>query len=289
MVRMQYIPMGDISIWIRAMPKSSRAIMYREIPEELIPYVKERIFIPWSKYPKKRGRPPKYDFLFISIVGMPRDIWDDLIYYLEDKLKRPVESWSTQTSEGLAYRFITPWRDREGKVLPNKMWFFKNLRYDILNFIQGKHLKIEEKENNPISIGKEEVKPKEKVKPEMSDEELERKVIDTINTIINSKKAIINSLQIRISGERKELKELERAIENKEKEEERLKNKLESLERMGRFGSLFEKKKTKNELDRVKSDLYILRSKKKEIERKVRELEKELKKEKEEAKKLNPS
>ena len=283
MVRMPYIPMGDISIWIRAMPKSSRAIMYREIPEELIPYVKERIFIPWSKYPKKRGRPPKYDFLFISIVGMPRDIWDDLIYYLEDKLKRPVESWSVQTSEGIAYRFITPWRDRKGEVLPNKMWFFKNLRYDILNFIQGKHLKIEEKENNPISIGKEEVKP------EMSDEELEKKVIDTINTLRETNKIKITTLRIKLGEERRKLEEIEKEIDNKKEEKENLKKRLEQLEMLGRFGSLFEKKKIKKELGNIDLDLHILKQQKDEQERKVRELEEELKKEKEEGKKLNPS
>lgn len=278
------MPMGDISIWIRAMPKSSRALMYKEMPEEMIPDVKERIFIPWSAYPKKRGRPPKYDFLFISIVGMPWEKWDDLIYYLEDKLKRPVESWRIETSEGYAYRFIAPWRDREGKVLPNKMWFFKSLRYEILNFLQGKHIKIEE--NNPISIGKEEVEPEEKIKPqeEKPEEKAKPKISDEVMINKIARKIVIQQRRDELNKLREDLKKKKDEYEEANKEikewtitKKQLEEKLKSLEMRTIFSFKSDKKKAKNDLEESKRQIRLWRTNRDNIKKEIEVLEKKIK------------
>ena len=244
--------------------------MYEEIPQDLREEVRKKIFLPSKAYPKIRGRPPKYDYLFISIAGIDEDRARDIKAYLEKKTNRSVVMYSKIFFKNLdretekLYRYLIPWRDREsGKALPYKIGFLNELKNDIKSVARG---------INPLEMEKEEVKPleKEKVKSitkDMEKTEVKEEVKHTPlmmkkvkeeevkeEKIIKTAEAISDLIRLRKEKyERKYWKALKRKAE--------IEKEIRYLEEYGGIFSLriSKRKKLKKELEEVKSDIVKYR------------------------------
>ncbi len=236
--------------------------MYEEIPQDLREEVRKKIFLPSKAYPKIRGRPPKYDYLFISIAGIDEDRARDIKAYLEKKTHRPVVMYSKIFFKNLdretekLYRYLIPWRDREsGKALPYKIGFLNELKNDIKSVARG---------INPLEMEKEEVKPLEKEKVKSITKGMEKTEVKeevkhtplTMKKVMEIKTAKAISDLIRHRKEKYERKYREALMREAEIEKE-----IRYLEEYGGIFSLriSKRKKLKKELEEVKSDIVKYR------------------------------
>ncbi len=246
----KYIECKDITahmkIFTKPMTKSMRYSIIKELDMEQKKEAEDKVFLSKDAYPPNRGRPPKYDFLYVFVSDIEEASAEKVKKLLQDKTGRSVFYFSHTWRELRGYAFLLPWRSPvDGKALPNKLKFFDELRKEIIKELEernissyGKIQEKEEKEEHPEEPKQEPMPVVEQVeqKPEPPAEDEDR---------------------------RRKREELMADIEFLKKKRERLKKELSSVEMRGRFtpGYLSKKKKLKKEIEELNLKIQELKVK----------------------------
>ena len=276
---------SSMEIYIRPKTKEARKIIYMDLNEEQRKEVDNRIFLPEKAYPKlERGRPARYDFLYIWIPNLESSYVNNVERYLSEKLERPVFSYSKKIKDVNGYIFILPYRDvKTGKALSYTMKLYYTLRKDLYSLARGEVIKVKEIRPEERPAPEQEVKPEEKVRPEIEqeakDEELAKKKeeIEALSKELEEYYNLINKINDGI----KELKE----------RKAKLKNRLKSIENRVIFypTQKSDKKRIENEIKKIDDDYGILLYAKEKTLTYIREREQKIRELKEEIEKLENS
>ena len=121
-------------IYIKPMTSRARSNIYKDLDEWQKERVKNFIFLPEGDYPQTRGRPPKYDFLYVWVSDIDENAANRVKKALQTKTDRLVFFYpKTRTNKDgtteSGYVFLLPWRNlMDGGALPNKLKFFNEIR-----------------------------------------------------------------------------------------------------------------------------------------------------------------
>ena len=267
-----------MNVWIRPREKYARKVIYDDLTklgmsrEEAKERLKKLgIFLSKGEI-KKRGRPPKYDFLQIFISGASLEEINAIKEYLKRKLKRPVFLYPRDDS----YVFIAPWRNAEGETLPYDILFFRKLKDDIEKISKGENLEVLtstswREDYEKLKKGKEEIphdmektieikgpdqEEEKEIFHDMGKEEGKREIQEEIN------KALLEIIKEEEEKKKRE-EELKEKLEKLREKRKTILNKIEYLEKMGRFlpGRLSEKRRLKKELQEVEAEIFEIENK----------------------------
>ena len=92
------------------MTKSMRYSIIKELDTEQKKAAEEKVFLPERFYPHNRGRPPKYDFLYVFVSDIDEASAEKVKKLLQDKTGRSVFYFSYTWRELRGYAFLLPWR-----------------------------------------------------------------------------------------------------------------------------------------------------------------------------------
>ena len=263
-----------MKVWIRPRERFARKVIYDDLTklgmsrEEAKERLKKLgIFLSKGEI-KKRGRPPKYDFLQVFISGVSLEEVNAIKEYLKRKLKRPVFLYPRDDS----YVFIAPWRNAEGETLPYDILFFRKLKDDIERISRGKSLEVLtstswREDYEKLKKGKEEiphdmeklkgsVQGEREISHDMGKEEGKREIQEEVN------KALLEVIKEEEEKKKRE-EELKEKLEKLREKRKTILNKIEYLEKMGRFlpGRLSEKRRLKKELQEVEDEIFEIENK----------------------------
>ena len=312
----------DPTIWLRPHVVTERRRVYQELEgrEEIIRELKEKVFLPSSAYPRRRGPKPKYDFLWVSIAP---DIGEDkaqaVAEYLRKEFNRHVVYWPTEiiTRDGpmTVWRFVLGWRDPEtGKSIRTGKGVFKRVRYQITNVLRGLPPDGELPEGEPILGGSETKKSSQDQRPrsdEIFAKDQSEEIIVTApavtedqgeETIAQVQDETVEDLTDLEEGTSKdknakenellieqleELAEIENKWEERKKIEERIKDLEETLRMLYKYKLEWERTLDRAEKN-IRVGFFVVTNKrrKKKAEEKLRMLKADILRVKEEIKKL---
>ena len=245
----KYIGLGDITalmkIFIKPITKSMRYSILNELSPEQKKEVEEKVFLQEKEYPPRRGRPSKYDFLYVFVTDIEEAGAEKVKGLLVEKTGRSVFYYFRTWRELRGYAFLLPWRSPvDGKALPNKLRFFDGIRKEIMEAFEkpeisnyGKVQEKEEKEAEHERKGKGE-------KDELVSEEL------------------IQEENVEENKREEEREEIKKAIDILKKQKEKLEKEIASLERMGWYMPTYrsKKKRLQKELKEVNAKIRVLRA-----------------------------
>jgi len=243
-------------IYIRAMTARSRTNIYNELDEWQKSEIKNLVFRPESEYPKTKGRPPKYDFLYVWVSDIGEDAADKIKEHLSDKTGRSVfyyaKTWKRKDgTEEHGFAFLLSWRSpKDGKALPNKLKFFEEIKKTVKEAVGETGIsiygKVPEKEKVAVQERKEEVK-----KEDLISDELIREEVPVVEERVKKEEEM-----------NKDRAEVMEAIAILKRQKEKLEKDIASLDRIGRYMPTYrsKRKRLKKELSEVNAKIQMLRA-----------------------------
>ena len=221
---------AHMKIFTKPMTKSMRYSIIKELDTEQKKAAEEKVFLPERAYPHNRGRPPKYDFLYVFVTDIDEASAEKVKRLLVEKTGRSViylpHSWRGE--QGFA--FLLPWRSPvDGKALPNKLKFFAEIRKEVVE-----------------AFGEVEISSYGKV------QEKERKEESITEELIQEEVPAVDE---------QKRDDILKSIELLKRQKEKLEKDIASMERMSRYMPTYKskKKRAKKVLDEVNAKIQMLR------------------------------
>ena len=241
-------------VFIKPMTKSMRYNIIKEMSPEQKKEAAWQVFLSERAYPPHRGRPPKYDFLYVFVTDIDEAGADKVKGLLVEKTGRSVIYLSHSWRGEPGFAFLLPWRSPvDGKALPNKIKFFDGIRKEIMEAFG---------ESDISSYGK---VPEKGHSEELAPAESLPEETETGDLIAEEEKAAPPEAPAETREEEKE--EIIKEINVLKRREAELKKELESVERLSRFMPTYKSKKKKitKELETVDLEIRMLEVKMKSL------------------------
>ncbi len=285
------IPM--ITIWIRPRPVTYRKMIYEDLKDkpEKLQELKDYVFLPSKAYPRRRGRKPKYDYLWISISEISKEEAERVAEFLKSHFGRPLVWYQKEVtlldnSTLPVYVYVIPWRDPEtGKSIRTGKGVFPELRGKIKEVIRGETPEAPEGDNHDMA-NTEELKPewlpedmtmKPEPFPEEGEKEEEEKdvTLSDEETIIKELAVIDELAKSPHKDIEKELKENKEALRKLEDYKKHLENNIKALRlEINSPVTMFRASK-KRKLEKMKKELSKVNEAIREVKIEIRKLSRE--------------